>query len=352
MARCCYSILLLLFFMPFEGQSQKKDSASADDCHDFVVTGRQIWELTKMGKLRVLDLVHGGPIDNVPKVDSPVIAIARDRNSNIAVASGGKVVVYDAGGRSWSDLGTYEGQPSGMVFNTSNRCFLITSKGIEDLSTHKFYFSDSSLNNQIHYHGEWSRNPSTYCMDNDDNIWVGYKYGEWGGNLFVFNTATHSFSMPKLGEFQMELNPVQCVFPAGSTVYLSAGLQHMMVSGCIIRFDHLSASFIFASEDDRRKTNVQGEYIGPAAFNPTDHCIYFYSQNGIFKGDPKNDLSTIDKWKKVASPKLIWTYGQPDAVGYSMNVSKMEFTSNGTLVFLTQANGIGVYKRGKTSFLK
>lgn len=322
-----------------------------NDCLDFVLTNQQIWVVTKMGRLRVFDLAHGGAIDNVPEIGSPVIAIAKDRHSNIAVASAGKVMVYDIRAKSWSDLGTYKGQPSGMVFNSSNLCFLITSKGIEEISTHKLYFSFISLNNQIHYHGQWWQRPSAFCMDNDDNIWIGYKYGEWGGDLFVFNTARHDFVKPTLGEFKMELNPVQSIFPADSMVYLSASSQHMVFSGCVIRFDRLSASFIFASDDDLRKPDG-GEYIGPAAFNPTDHCIYLYLKNGILKGDPKEDLSTIEKWKEVASSKLIWAYDRPYAVDYSMNVSKMEFTSNGTLVFLTQGNGIGVFEKGKVSFLK
>lgn len=295
-------------------------------------------------------MANGRPNDNIPDIHSPIVAIARDRHSNIAIASNKKVLIYDLKSRSWSVIGTYQGDPAGMVFTTSNKCFLISGKGIEELGAHKFYFSDSSLNHQIQYRGKWST-PSTFCIDNDDKIWIGFKYGEWGGNLFVFNTIKHKFIIPRLGKFDIALNPIQCLFPADSTVFLSAGLEHMMVSGCIVRFDHFSASIIFDSEVSPRR-NDQGEYIGPAAFNPLDHCIYFYSQHGIFKGNPVNDLSTIGKWQKVASPKLTWTYGQRDAVGYAMNVSKMEFSSSGTLVFLTQANGIGIDQSGSVTFFK
>lgn len=118
-----------------------------------------------------------------------------------------------------------------------------------------------------------------------------------------------------------------------------------------MQFDHLDARFVFASEDSRDR-NENGEYIGPAAFNPSDHCIYFYSQNGIFKGNPEEDLTAIAKWRKVAPPKLTWTYWQPDAIGYSMNVLKMEFTRTNTLVLLTQSNGIGIFDNGKIFLIK
>jgi hypothetical protein len=100
------------------------------------------------------------------------------------------------------------------------------------------------------------------------------------------------------------------------------------------------------------RTMLDGEYIGPAAFNEADKCVYFYCQYGIYKGDPATDLSVIANWKKVIAPKLHWKYGQPDAVGSPMNVLKMAFAPNGKLYLITQNDGIGVYDGAKFALLQ
>ena len=219
--------------------------------------------------------------------------------------------------------------------------------GVQELNNHKFYFPDSSLNRQTTYK-RWFREP-VYFLDHEDNIWIGFGYGEWGGDLFVFNIPSRHFIIPRLGNFNIELNPVKSICSDGEKVFVSTGLQHREFSGSIIEFDHFLARTILASrlEMDMNNKPVEGEYIGPATFNKADHSIYFYSQNGIFKGNPEKDLSAVGMWEKVVSPELYWSSGQPDAIGSPMNVLKMEFANEGTLVFLSQLNGVGIYD-GKT----
>jgi len=353
MVRYFYYLFILLISSNCEGQGQKSHYASTNEYRDFVLVDQQLWAVTITGKLRIFDISTGEPIQDIPKIDSPILAIAKDRNSNIALASDGKILNYDRKMKMWSVQGRFENKIFGIVFSGSGICFLLTNKGIEDLGSRTFYFPDNSLNKQIHYHGNWFRDP-VYYLDRDDNIWVGFGYGEWGGDLFVFSTKNRKFIIPSMGHYEIDLNPVKSIFSDGYAVYLSAGMDHFDFSGSIVRFDSFSAAPLFISELHRGKDSaaVNGEYIGPATFDKSDHCIYFYSQNGIFKGNPTNDLSTIEKWQKVASPKLTWSYGQPDAVGYKMNVSKMEFTDNNTLVFLTQANGIGILNNGKIALIK
>ncbi len=348
-----YYLLFLLVSFNFEGRGQKSRFTFTNEYRDFVIVGQQIWAVTKTGKLRVLDISTGEPIGDIPKIDSPIIAIGKDRNSNIALAYDGKISIYDRKMKTWSVQGRVENQLLGIVFNGAGSCFLLTNKGIEDLGSRTFYFPDSSLNKQIHYQGNWFRDP-VYYLDRDDNIWVGFGYGEWGGDLFVFSTTSKKFIVPSMGRYELDLNPIKSIFSDGSAVYLSSGMDHFDFSGSIVRFDGFSATPLFITELHRGKDSavVNGEYIGPAAFDSDDHCIYFYSQHGIFKGNTANDLSDIEKWQKVASPKLTWSYGQPDAVGYKMNVLKMEFADDNALVFLTQANGIGILKNGKIAIIE
>ena len=74
------------------------------------------------------------------------------------------------------------------------------------------------------------------------------------------------------------------------------------------------------------RTLIDAEYIGPASFNKFDNSIYFYSQNGIFKGDKAKDLSKIANWQNIL---------KPDAVGSPMNVLKLIIIEKEKFTFLT-----------------
>jgi len=197
-------------------------------------------------------------------------------------------------------------------------------------------------------------------MDRADRIWLGFGYGEWGGNLFVFETTNNEFLTPILGSFNIALWPIKSFFEDSTSVYLSSGLQHMNTYGTIIRFDNLKASTLLLclshwsepTGKDGMKTMINAEYIGPATFNEFSLSIYFYSQNGIFKGDKTKDLSKIENWEIILKPNLHWNVGQRDAVGSPMNVLKMIIIDKNKFVFLSQKDGIGYFDGNKLSMLK
>lgn len=144
-----------------------------------------------------------------------------------------------------------------------------------------------------------------------------------------------------------------------------------LTHGSISRFTNDVATPVLQSKDKETPTNVVmedprtgkkekklliawkgGHRIGPMTYNPTNKCLYFYSQFGIFKGSPTADLSDIKQWQNVLKLNLKWTAGSPNAVGPAMNVLKMEFTPNGTLLFLTEHNGLGVYDGKNLRFIQ
>lgn len=348
---------LLILITSSRGQNaappQNEHYTTNTDYKDFIIIERQIWALTIKGGLKVFDLKNGEPLEVAPRIDSPILAIAKDEDSTIALAFNGKIASYNKSKKTWSYLGSYDDAPMGIIFNSAKECFLITSKGIQDLNSGKTFFPDSSLNHQINYRGRWFKSP-TFYMDHDDNIWIGFGFGEWGGDLFIFDTKKRKFIVPNMGKYDIDLNPVKSIFSDDSIVYISTGVAHFGNSGSIVSLKHFLAEPLFTSSYGKGKDNtiVQGEYIGPATFNRSDHCIYFYAQNGIFKGDPDKDISAIEQWEKVASPKLLWSNGQQDAVGSPMNVFKMEFADSKTLVFVTQLNGLGIYNGETITLVK
>ena len=94
-------------------------------------------------------------------------------------------------------------------------------------------------------------------------------------------------------------------------------------------------------------TKRNGHYIGPTSYTLWDDHLYIYSQHGIFKQKPNKNLSDAKNWTLVVKPELLWTYGQSNATGTAMNVTKLIATKPDTVFFLTELNGIG-YFNGKT----
>ncbi|AWA31134.1 hypothetical protein HYN48_14110 [Flavobacterium magnum] len=326
---------------------------------DFVVYNDQIWSLTKDGKIDVFDYKNETKVENLISYSDTIYIITKDKN-NIPIIIDNKNAIkkYDNQTKSWSKIYNYIKKPLGVLFDKENNCYSITEKGIINLKSGKTYFSNKSLNHQIHYNDNWSRRALTFFMDKDDNIWIGFGYGEWGGDIFIFNTKSKKFIVPELGKFEIELYPVKSFFEDENYVYLSSGLAHMSTSGCIVQFDKFHASFFFKSESEWQKVSgdenkpkyIPAQYIGPATFNKYNNSIYFYSQDGIFKGDVKKNLSELKDWENIIKPNLQWKVGQPDAVGSPMNVSRITIIANDKFVIQTQNNGVG-YFNGKELIL-
>jgi hypothetical protein len=334
--------------------SCKAQNRSEKHYADMILKGNKLFALTESGHINTLDANSGAIIDTTIHSDTTIAAMNIDRKGNIVVITNHqKIDILDERNLTFKNLFISANRIFNIVFDKNNRAYIITAKGITDITAKKNYLPDTTvrLNSQVR---GWSK-PSAVFMDKDDNIWLGYGFGEWGGELFVFNTQTGKFIKPILNKSPLE--PVKSIFTDGNAVYISCGVQHMETYGCIIKFVDYSCSTIFISDshwvDDEKKDMkkmIAGEYIGPATYNKKDTSIYFYSQNGLFKGNVSKDLSQTNNWVKIASPKLRWTYGQPDAVGSPMNVLKMSFAENGKLFIVAPNDGIGVYD-GKTFHL-
>lgn len=348
------SILLFFFAAMFSLSAQIQTI-------DIIIAGKNIFVLTANGSIRVFNKSDLKEIDKKITNTSKIVSIAKDQNENLVIADEkNEIKRYDALKDSWKFISKCTSELSAIVIDTDNHYFAITNKGIEDLQTHKIYISNKSLNRQIHYNGDWG---IPYCnhIDKNDKIWLGFGYGEWGGNIVIFDTKTKKFLTPDTGAFKIELFPVKSFFEDESAIYLSSGLNHMSVSGSILRFNKLKASKVIEDESYDTKYTIVGndtiksrdaDYIGPATFNKFNNSIYFYSQNGIFKGEKTKDLSKIENWDMVAKPRLIWKNGQPDAVGSPMNVLKLMIIDKERFLFLSQNDGIGYYDGTKITMIQ
>lgn len=344
------TIFLLIILSALQVRAEK-------EFKDVIVVGKYICGLTSEGKLKFYDKQTGLLADCAIQYSAPITRLAADKSDNLVIADKSNAIKkYNAQNQSWELIAKVKANLYGILFDSKNQCYGITDEGILDVQTNKTYFSNESLNHQIHYKDKWGE-PYCYYMDKSDRIWLGFGYGEWGGDLFVFETAENKFLTPKLDSFNIALLPIKSFFEDAKYTYLSAGLQHMMTSGAIIKFDNLKATTLFIDSFLKKSqtnadSSVEAEYIEAAAYSQFDNAIYFYSQNGFFKGDETKDLSKFENWQNILKPQLHWTYGQPDAVGYAMNVLKMLIIGKEKFVFLTQNDGIGFYDGEKLTLLQ
>lgn len=310
---------------------------------NFVMTGDTLWALTAAGQIKTFDLRTCQAITLPADNDTGIITITKDWHENIVVGDNRRAIkLYNSASSTWTTLFRHEAPYWDIVFDHNNTCYLTTPSGL--FGEGHYYLPRKSKNTFYGEAGQWTNRPKTY-VDNNGRIWLGFGYGEWGGELRLFDPATKK-ELPLTGYPAGEL-PVQSIFTANDEVIVTTGLMHMMFSGAIVKYIGQHATPLLA-----RKTAVAGNrdtaamhnlYIGPGAFNPLDHCIYFYCNSGIYKFDVKADLQNTDNFKNVATPKLHWSDGQADAVGSPMNVSRMQFTGSGQLIFLTELDGIGIW---------
>lgn len=316
---------------------------------DFVIVNNQIFGLTNKGRIECFD-ENGEPVENNFKTDTGLLIITKDKNDNVITGdSKNRIKRYDNVNKHWDIIFKSPDNISSAIFDGGNNLYLITERGILDTKTNKTYLPTEFYNPQLQLPDAWASHP-VYAVDNQENIWLGFGFGEWGGELLVFSTTKKQFINLHLGDYKIGLMPVKSIFVDGERIFISTGLMHFDMNGSIIEFTDLKPKVIFKSDSYRNDFSdstkweiVEGEYIGPAAFNKNEGVIYFYSQNGVFKGNPNDHLSKIQDWEKILKPKLKWSDGQPDAVGSPMNVFRLAFTGSNKLVFVTQLDGIGIF---------
>ncbi|AYB32612.1 hypothetical protein [Chryseolinea soli] len=331
-------ITVLYLFVLLAGFSLKAQT----DHSGIAVTDKFIWVST--GRLHKFDKTTGERLEKNSGSSVTYFLMTKDHKGNLVVAGSDHNIWRHIDQTNTREvLARFNGRPYGMVLDSRDNIYFITDKGIEEEQTGEVYFSNVSLNNQIRIRDNWG-NPYCYYIDKQDRIWLGFGYGEWGGNLFIFDTVSKTFLTPDLNDFRIALWPIKSFFEDNDAVYASAGLQHMMTSGIIVRFDNLKASVLLESREKMKDGNMApGEYIGPATFSPADSSIWFYSQHGVFKGNKNKDLSKLENWQLIFKPKLSWQYGQPYAVGSPMNVTRLIAIDKTRFVLLSVNDGAFYY---------
>ena len=368
----CRPILpILLFFHIF---ANAQSTSSKKEYRDFVLLNKDtVYLLTTVGEL-LLASSSTPSISTIISTNTSVDVFALDRQGNLIVSDKrNQIRRLDRKTQQWTNLPTFLGKLHGFAFDSQNNNYLITNRGIINTRARTIYFPDSSkfLNTQSLNKEAW-HSQAIFLVDKHDKIWLGFDYGEWGGDVFCFDTQQQTYLPLSIESGTINGNPVSGFCETQDHIYLSSGLVHFFTHGRIFKFSQgMARPFLQAVDHEtpvgftqiidpktgkKKKVTVTswqgGEYIGPIAYNSANNCLYFYSQNGIFKGDLTKNLSNIKAWQRVFKPTLQWTGGRSNAVGPAMNVLKMQFDSQGTLFFLTEHDGLGVYDGKQLRFIK
>jgi hypothetical protein len=338
-------LIYLIFVSSVFGSELLQNSNIWISYKDIILSNNTVWALTKKGKIELFDGRNGDRINKKVLNEENVLLISQDRKGNIYVANNRKQILrYNDVKNVWDTIGNFENEPRSILVNNKGICFAVTESGIQNINTKKTYFNSKSLNDQIIYIENWKRINCTY-IDKNDIIWLGFSYGEWGGNLIAFNSIQNEFIEIKDISNDIALLPINSFCEDSTSLYISGGLQHLDSSdGIIFKIDSLISTIVFKND------LIEGECIGPLVYNSNNHSMYLYSQNGLFLVDKSKDLSQISNWKKVIKPKSNWIYGQPEDKSDAMNVLKFCIVDKDRIVFLSENFGIGFFDGQKLTF--
>jgi outer membrane protein assembly factor BamB len=199
--------------------------------------------------------------------------------------------------------------------------------------------------------------PHYTFLDSQDRLWMTASFGEFGGDVQIFDTKNFRIVENKFDSLSPGLLHPKSVFESTDhNIFITSGLQHFSSSGDVYRISQNGAvSKVFHSSGprilDRESKKVideGGVFIGLGAYNKQDSCIYFATSFGIRK--IRVDQNTSKSAELVVNPKLQWGR-EPLAIGAAMNIKTMEFLPDGRLLFLTAMDGIGIYDGKKITLL-
>ncbi len=307
---------------------------------DFVIVQNTIWTLNKRGDLLAFSS-EGAALPQKIHLASSGVSLHVAEGDTILAHAGGKVIVVNTRTLASKVVASLPDSVPLLARDKRRRLWAADDKGLMQVATGQTYVPDSTQNRYY----KWLPEPSASLLDASGRLWIGFGMGEWGGNLHVFNTETQRFEYVDFRKSEACLAPVKSFCQVADQVYMSCGVMHFLTFGCITRFAAEQPKPVLTSSYERNYRTVDGqhagEYLGPVVY--ANKALYYYSQNGVFKGELGSNLAKVENWKLLFKPRLHWTSGQRDAIGSPINVQKMAFTMDGKLVLLAPNDGIGVW---------
>ena len=318
---------------------------------DCIVTDSSIWLLSSNGILYLLN--HSYSITKEFKLQSKIQAISIDSSKNILVAEANGTVSQIEQNLSVKLIGKTGQNIIDIIVTKGNSTLLITDKGIYIPEEERLIYQNAFDNLFLAEHSIYSWRPTCYYLDDENNLWMGFGAGEWGGDVLIYSISKKRLQnlKEKVNSF-CYLSPVKSIFKVDSSVLIAQSVMHFNISSEIIKVrDSCSAFFRSTPFSDTSVGIYKGEtiYIGPTIFNEPDNSLYLYSQFGVFVGNMSTDLSKMENWKLLFKANLKWRSGQSDAIGSPMNVKKLMIYDS-KIFLVSPENGVLIWN-GKNKIL-
>lgn len=207
---------------------------------NFQIVNSTILILTDSGKLFSLPIGEFRASPNI--LSDSVTAFTVGADGDVYVSREKGSVYRLTNSRSRHNVASIDSTIHVLRFNSKNSGYAITDRGIVSLSNSKLFFPDSLQNKPFILDNFWS-NPSCAFVDTEDNLWVGFNYGEWGGNIVVFDTKTDKFNMIDFDTLRPSLTPIMSLFEGkDGVIYATSGLMHFEISGELLLYKILELS--------------------------------------------------------------------------------------------------------------
>ncbi|GAA4316209.1 hypothetical protein GCM10023149_13030 [Mucilaginibacter gynuensis] len=341
------------------------------------------------GRIKIFSTVDGRLIKQYAPANKIQWLLDDNLGNIIIVNNGREMQQFDTENQSWKNLALLKYKTLyGIAFNSLNECILLTDEGIVKegvnrkvyLPAYEFYNSEAGMRGAA---GWETDEKMQFYMDSRDNLWVTTSHGEWGDDLFIFNTIANKF--------------IKCEYPLTSpSLELNGHLYALygsMFDYVVVQYTQIqndsSTSFkgklVYELSKDpgfnSKGKKLSDGWISKCIFNKTDSKLYLLTSNGLFKAKPDKELSLLKYWTKVETfyptPKqLKGSFGYLDGKKYSTDpkdeyltmdddkvpgrvkkwktsskddyegfnfVIKMQFAANGKLVLLSGYSGVGLF---------
>jgi hypothetical protein len=363
------SVLLMFALTAFSQQKRPYNQTKLNP--DFIIVKNEIWLLRQDSTIKVFDAAKGEAISGKLDGDFKASSITKDNNDNIIVTDGKKRLF-----RLNNDLLKWEQftacKSKALIytfFNSKGDCFLLTNDGIVDPSTGEKWFppKKDKFTRQYDYY-DWIHCNIIGFLDHNDNIWINADFGEFGSELFIFNTTSRKFIQPETRPF---FTPIMSFCQSKRNVFSSGGEYGGGIARWVQSNENgdvsIRGNIIYDTQNnppDRTSFDPFGVF-GYIAFNPIDNSIYMSCESGLYKGKVGVDISSIAKWTKIKNfilnPKgggaSTYRGARDDNTGKERDVpfdkessvlqGKVEFATNGKLILLDYDHGLFLFDGNK-----
>ncbi len=331
---------------------------------DIVQVHDEIWALDESGSITRFLVASGERLPPLPSQPHDVKCITTDKRGNPVVANAQQQILrLNSSNQQWETIGHYTGSLFAIVVNSEDLCFALSSKGIQNTRTGKFYFKSSV---SLVWFGGPHELPKPCCvyLDKKDIMWAGFDFGEFGGDLLAFETRKQSYidfdkikTPYKQGFYRFHSTPIRSFYEDSSSLHVVQSMRHLnLVETIITQIRNKTAKVVLHVENSPKFSDREPHWskaticAGTAAFNEENNSVYLYTQHGIVRANTSKDLSKPDSWKNVVNTRLPFSEGKENHVGRMQNGAKLIVVNEHRFVLLVREKGIGFFGDSSVAF--